>query len=139
MIAELDAFLWAFASMRDLSTPSEQQQLEADDVFLFLAGLRHVTTHQEVVASPNYATLLGRPFRRVIDEGGGHASAELLLDVDSCEKLFDAAAATFPKGRRGYEAAKAFLAGLRSTGDVVTPLGPILDEGLAVANHVLKP
>lgn len=137
MIAHLDAFLWALGSIHDLCTSAEKQGLNNSEVFLFLLGLRHATTHQGVIAAPVHGKLPVRPFSRVLDESGNQATGALRIEIDTCEQVLDAAAANYPHGRQGYEAAKRYLAVLRRRGDPRPVIDASLDDGLRVAQVVL--
>ena len=81
MASCFDAFLWALASVRDLCTPAQRDTLDKQEVFAFILGARHATTHQGVLAAPKHVKLPGRPFSRVLQIGADEG-AYLRIELD---------------------------------------------------------
>jgi hypothetical protein len=136
MTCNFDAFLWALGSIRDLSTPQQRTDLGALEVYNFILGSRHATTHQGVLAAPRQLKLPGRPFSRVI-QIGPEEGAYFRIEIDWFEALLAQAGLNHPGGKYGFERAKAYLVSLRQKGQDKYPIHLAMEEALESVRVIL--
>jgi hypothetical protein len=137
LIVYFDAFLFCIVSIEEMLSRSQKDALHQLEIFTFLKAARNITTHHSILAAPPDAQKVGfqRPFGRLLALGGPQESGRLQVNITVFRRVFDNAAAKYPRHKRGFDAGKDYLTAKETQGHTELFIEDIMHEALqAVAD-----
>ncbi len=119
MAGYFDAFLFALATVWDMSEPAIRANLEKSSVFRFIKALRNIAAHHSILAVGVLNNKFPRPFSReaTVSAGGPpNDSSRLFFRLDILRQILDAVERERPHERRNIGVARSYIAELESRG-----------------------
>ncbi|MCB1569806.1 MAG: hypothetical protein KDI72_01790 [Xanthomonadales bacterium] len=116
MIGYFDAFLFALASVFDMSDRRLRGKFKGNQPLSFFVALRNITAHHSVLASSGLGSKFARPFSRAVGLSAGgppNDSSRLFFRLDVLERILDAVLIEWPKAEKNVKAAKRHIEMLR--------------------------
>lgn len=139
MVGYFDAYLFALATVWDMSQVNVRSELEAIGGFRFFKALRNVAAHHSILAAAVSGNKFERPFSREINVSAGgpqNDSSRLFFRLDVLRQIFDAVEAERPHEKRNIDVARSYISELESRG-VRVYLEDIMEDALQAVERVL--
>jgi len=122
MIGYFDAFLFALASVYDMSPKTTRGKLNGVQVLKFFVALRNISAHHSVLSAGAKGSKFPRPFSRAVSMSAGGApanSSRLFFRFDVLGQILDAVELEWPKAKKNIETARRHIGTLVKRGTPV--------------------
>lgn len=139
MVGYFDAFLFALATVWDMSQTDVRTRLKAIGVFRFFKALRNVAAHHSILAAGVAGNKFERPFSRESNVSAGgpqNDSSRLFFRLDILRQIHDAVETERPHEMRNIDVARSYISELEERGARVY-LEDIMEEAIQAVECTL--